>query len=182
MPHGLRTNKKVLAIGLGALLAPVLLTGAASAASADHPGDGVAPIPPVAPVASVLLARGAAGVFDIEDAGVHLQATGSTDVAMVQVTVQPHSSTGWHTHAGPSMVIVKNGAVRLIEPEQGKHSGGGGHGCTDETFAAGAAFAHPADVHDVANDGAQPAVVYITYFLPEGASPALVPATPPPGC
>src|SRR4051794_19923914 len=180
MPHGLRTNKKVLAIGLGALLAPVLLTGAANAASADQAGGGVAPIPPVAPVASVLLARGAAGVFDIADAGVHLQATGSTDVAMVQVTVQPHSSTGWHTHAGPSMVIVKDGAVRLIEPAQGKHPGGSG--CTAETFAAGAAFAHPADVHDVANDGAEPAVVYITYFLPEGASPALVPATPPPGC
>jgi quercetin dioxygenase-like cupin family protein len=180
MSQALRT-KKVLAIGLGALLAPVLLSGAAHADPDHGPGDRIAPIPPVAPVAAVLLAQGAAGVFDIEDAGVHLQATGSTDLAMVQVTVQPHSSTGWHTHAGPSMVIVKNGAVRLIEPTEGEHWGDG-HGCTDETFAAGAAFAHPADVHDVANDGAEPAVVYITYFLPEGGTPALVPADPPPGC
>jgi quercetin dioxygenase-like cupin family protein len=174
MAHGLRTDKKVLAIGLGALLAPVLLTGAASAASADH-HPGIAPIPPVAPVASVPLARGAAGTFDIQDAGVHLAATASTDVVMVQTTVQPHSSTGWHTHPGPSMVIVKSGAVRLIEPRDR-------YGCTEETFAAGAAFAHPADVHDVANDSASPAVVVITYFVPAGASPALVPATPPPGC
>jgi quercetin dioxygenase-like cupin family protein len=182
MSHGLRTDKKVLAIGLGALLAPVLLSGAANAASANHPGDGIAPIPPVAPVASVLLARGAAGEFDIddEDTGVHLQATESTDVVMVQTTVQPHSSTGWHTHAGPSMVVVASGAVRLIEPGNGDDWDGSD--CTEETFSAGASFAHPSDTHDVANDGAEPAVVYVTYFVPAGASPALVPVDPPRGC
>jgi hypothetical protein len=191
MPHGLAPSKKVLAFGLGALLAPMLLSGAAKADSDDGRGDGITPIPPVAPVASVLLARGAAGEFHIgdEETGVHLLATEPTDLAMVQVTISPRSSTGWHTHAGPSMVIVQSGAVRLIEPKHGgsrdewKHEDDGdGNGCTDETFPAGTAWAHPSDTHNVANDGAEPAVVYITYFLPEGESPALVPADPPRGC
>ena len=182
MPHGVATSKKVLAIGLGALLAPVLLSGAAHADSDHGPGDGIAPIPPVAPVEAVVLAQGAAGEFRLgdEETGVHLLATEPTDLAMVRVTVSPRSSTGWHTHAGPSMVIVAQGAVRLIEPAHEHYWYDGG--CTEETFPAGTAFPHPSDTHNVANDGAEPAVVYITYFLPEGGSPALVPADPPPGC
>jgi quercetin dioxygenase-like cupin family protein len=176
MSDGLRTTK-VLAIGLGALLAPVLLSGAATADPGDHPGNGIAPIPPVAPVEAVVLARGSAGEFDVDDegTGVHLQATESTDVVMVKATVAPHSSTGWHRHAGPSMAVVASGTERLIEPRQ--H-----HGCTEETFTAGDAFVHPADVHDVVNDSAEPVVIYLTYFLPAGASPALIPVAPPRGC
>jgi quercetin dioxygenase-like cupin family protein len=179
MAHGIVTNWKTLALGLGALVAPVLLSGSASAAANDHPRHGISPIPPVAPVASVLLARGAAGEFDLEDenTGIHLEATESTDVVMVQVTVQPHSSTGWHTHAGPSMAVVTTGTERLIEPKHGDH-----RGCTEEVFTAGEAFVHPSDTHNVANDSAEPVVVYITYFVPEGASPALVPVDPPRGC
>jgi quercetin dioxygenase-like cupin family protein len=176
MSQGLRT-KKALGIGLGALLAPVLLSGAATADPGDHPGNGIAPIPPVAPVESVLLARGSAGEFDLGDeaAGVQLTATEPTDVVMVEVTLRPRSSTGWHTHAGPSMVVVASGTERLVEP---RHH----YGCTQETFTAGDAFVHPAHVHNVVNDSAKPVVVYITYFVPEGASPALIPAAAPRGC
>jgi len=176
MRHGIVTNRKTLAIGLGALVAPVLLSGSAGAADHDW-GHGISPIPPVAPVQSVLLARGAAGEFDIADeaTGVRLQATGSTDVVMVRSTVPPHSSTGWHTHAGVSMAIVTSGTERLIEPRD--H-----HGCTEETLTAGDAFVHPAGTHNVANDGDEPVVVHLTYFVPEGASPALVPVDPPRRC
>jgi quercetin dioxygenase-like cupin family protein len=178
MPHGVATNRKVLAIGLGALLAPVLLSGAASAASDHHPGDGIAPIPPVAPLQFVLLARGSAGEFAIadEEIGFHLRATEPTDVVVVQVTGQPHTSTGWHTHAGPSMVVLVSGEARLIEPKEG------GRGCTEETFSAGDSYVHPSGTHLVANDGDEPVSAYIIYFVPEEASPALVPADPPRGC
>jgi hypothetical protein len=185
MRPGVATKTKVLAVGLGALLAPVLVSGAANADSDDRPGDGIAPIPPVAPIEAVLLAQGAAGEFEMEDEeiGVQLEATEPTDVAVVQVTLAPRSSTGWHRHAGPSMVVVASGMVRLIEPEHGDHwDDGDGHGCREETFPAGTAWAHPSDTHNIANDGAEPTVVYITYFLPEGATPALIPAAPPHGC
>ena len=187
MRPGVATKTKVLAVGLGALLAPVLVSGAANANPDDGPGDGIAPIPPVAPLDAVLLAQGSAGTFELGDeaAGVQLEATEATDVAVVQVTISPGSSTGWHRHAGPSVVVVASGMVRLIVPEHGDEGhghDGDGHGCTDETFTAGTAWAHPATVHNIANDGAEPTVVYITYFLPEGATPALIPADPPHGC
>jgi hypothetical protein len=186
MRPGVATKTKVVAVGLGALLAPVLLSGAATADSADGPGDPPAPFPPVAPVEAVLLAQGAAGEFEMEDeeTGVQLEATEPTDVVVLQVTLAPRSSTGWHRHAGPSMVVVASGMVRLIEPEHGDdgNDDGDGHGCREETFPAGTAWAHPSDTHNIANDGDEPTVVYITYFLPEGATPALIPADPPHGC
>jgi uncharacterized RmlC-like cupin family protein len=179
MRPGSVTKTKVAAVGLGALLAPVLLSGAATADSADGGGDPPAPIPPVAPIEAVVLAQGAAGEFELEDEaiGVDLEATQPTDVVVVQVTIAPNSSTGWHGHAGPSMVVVAEGMVRLIEPKHGD-----GHGCTDETFTAGAAWVHPSHTHNIANDGDEPTLVYITYFVPEGETPALIPADPPPGC
>jgi quercetin dioxygenase-like cupin family protein len=166
----------VAAVGLGALLAPMLLSGAANA---DGPGDDPAPIPPVAPIEGVLLAQGAAGQFEVEDeeTGVDLEATEATDVAVVKVTLSPNSSVGWHRHAGPSMVVVASGMVRLIEPAHGDDGG-----CSDETFTAGTAWVHPAGTHNIANDGAEPTVVYLTYFLPEGTTPAVIPADPPHGC
>ncbi len=180
MRPGVGRKTKVAAVGLGALLAPMLLSGAANA---DGSGDDPAPIPPVAPIEGVLLSQGAAGEFELEDeeTGVELEATQATDVAMVKVTLSPRSSTGWHRHAGPSMVVVASGMVRMILPE---HGGGDGqdHGCTDETFTAGTAWVHPAGTHNIANDGAEPTVVYLTYFLPEGATPALIPVDAPPGC
>jgi hypothetical protein len=188
---GYATKTKVAAVGLGALLAPLLLWGAANADPAYGPGDAPAPIPPVAPIDAVLLAQGSAGEFEMEheETGVDFEATEATDVAVVKVTLSPRSSTGWHRHAGPSMVVVASGMVRLIAPEHGDGHGDGqgdghgdGHGCTDETFPAGTAWVHPASTHNIANDGDEPTVVYLTYFLPEGATPALIPADPPHGC
>jgi Cupin domain len=182
MRHGFATKTKVAAVGLGALLAPLLLSGAAGADSANGGGDDPAPIPPVAPIDAVVLAQGAAGEFELEDEaiGFDLEASQPTDVFVVQVTIAPNSSTGWHRHAGPSVVVVTSGMVRLIVPEHGDD--GDGHGCTDETFTAGDAWAHPSSTHNIANDGDEPTLVYITYFVPEGATPALIPADPPHGC
>jgi hypothetical protein len=182
---GYATKTKVAAVGLGVLLAPLLLSGAANAGSDNHPRDGIAPIPPIAPIAAVLLAQGSAGEFEMEHeaTGIDFEATEATDVAVVQVTLSPRSSTGWHRHAGPSMVVVASGMVRLIAPEHGHgHGHGDDHGCTEETFTAGTAWVHPATTHNIANDGDEPTVVYLTYFLPEGATPALIPADRPHGC
>jgi hypothetical protein len=185
MRPGVATKTKVLAVGLGALLAPVLLSGAANAGSDDRPGDGIAPIPPVAPLEAVLLAQGSAGTFELGDeaAGVQLEATEATDVAVVQVTISPGSSTGWHRHAGPSMVVVASGMVRIIEPGHGDDEDhDDGDGCREETFTAGTAWSHPASTHNIANDGTEPTLVYVTYFLPEGTTPALIPVDRPHGC
>jgi quercetin dioxygenase-like cupin family protein len=168
----------VLSVGLGALITPVLVAGAVGASPDHGPPGSVAPIPPVQPVASEPLARGAAGEFAIKDrrAGVHLEATRPTDVVLVKATLPGDSSTGWHRHPGPSMVIVESGTLRMIAP------GHGHHGCTEQTFTDGSAFPHPSSVHNFANDQDEPVVFYIAYFVPEGASPAPVMADPPRRC
>jgi hypothetical protein len=181
MSSAVGTRAKVAVIGLGVLLAPVVGAGAASADPDHLPRTATAPIPPATPGAVTwqVLARGAAGEFHVRDAqtGVRLQATESTDVVVVAATLAPHSSTGWHRHAGPSVVVVTSGTLRMIEPGHGRH-----RSCSEEVFPTGTAFAHPSGTHDFADDGDQSVAFTITYLVPEGASPAPVPADPPPAC
>ncbi|MGY1733331.1 hypothetical protein ACI798_17620 [Geodermatophilus sp. SYSU D01045] len=170
------------AIGLGALLAPVLAAGAAVAdpdtAAVLDPDGGIPPASPSA-VTSELLARGSAGEFRLVDseAGITLAVTEPTDVAVVRATLPPHTSTGFHTHLGPSVAVVVSGTLRMVEPPH--HAG---NGCTEETYPAGTAFAHPSGVHTLANDGDEPAVFTITYLVPEAATPAPVLVDPQPRC
>ncbi|RFU19235.1 cupin domain-containing protein [Geodermatophilus marinus] len=179
MGHGNAVRPRVVAVGAGAVLTCALVPGTAHA-DPDH-SDWMrpAPIPPVAAVASEPLARGAAGEFAIQDreTGVRVAATEPTDVVLVRATLPPESSTGWHRHAGPSVVVVNSGTLRMVAPQHGD-----GHGCSEETFASGTAFAHPSSTHTFANDGPEPLVFSIVYFVPEGASPAPIPADPPHGC
>lgn len=129
-------------------------------------------------VESQLLARGAAGEFRIHDKTMKLkfQAKEPMDLAFVKATLLaptpdspevpglPGGSTGWHGHAGPSLVIVKSGTLTMKEPHRGR--------CEAETFGPGEAFVHPAGVHAFVNTGPDAVEFYIAYFLPEAASPA----------
>ena len=112
------------------------------------------------------LARGAAGEFRIRDhdMGLKLRAGKPTDLALVKATLDPGGYTGWHGHAGPSLVVVKTGTLTMYQP----HS----HWCSVETFGPGKAFTHPTDVHNFVNLGTEVVEFYIVYFLPAGASPA----------
>ncbi|MCV2488089.1 hypothetical protein OF117_01825 [Geodermatophilus sp. YIM 151500] len=181
MEHGIATGSKVLVLGLGALLAPVLLSGVAHADPERRLWMQSEPIPPASPgaVTSELVARGAAGELRIDDAatGVRLHADGPMDVALVRATLAPQSSTPWHEHLGPSMVVVTGGELRLVAPEHGD-----GHGCDSETFGAGDTFGHPASTHLFANHGTGPAEFYIVYLVPQGESPAPIPVDAPRGC
>lgn len=119
------------------------------------------------------LARGAAGPFKMYDRSERLKlvAKESTDIPLVRATLTPKGYTGWHGHAGPSLVIVSSGELTMLEP--GKRS------CNSQLFTAGKAFVHPEGPHNfVAGDAG--AEFYIVYFVPEGASPAPIDVTPAP--
>lgn len=169
------TRTTALTIGLGALLVPVVAPGVAHA-DPDHWRWMREPAPPVT---SELLARGEAGEFSVrnEKTGFLAKAEKSTDVAFVRATLAPRESTKWHEHAGDSFVVVHSGRLRMVEPDHRDHEG-----CMRETFRAGEAFAHPAGPHDFQNPDDEPAVFYIVYFVPEGASPAPIPVDAPRGC
>ena len=78
----------------------VLLVGLVGAAVY---GGTVLATPPSG-LTNVPLARGT----DLSNGTIPLQA--GTDVAMAQITVVPGGSSGWHSHPGGAIIIVKQGA------------------------------------------------------------------------
>ena len=79
-----------------------------------------------------------------------------TDVAMAQITVQPGGSSGWHSHPGGAIIIVKEGALTVYSPV--------GRQCRSRTYSAGQAFIErPGEVDDVLNTGTIPYVLYVTF-------------------
>ena len=46
-----------------------------------------------------------------------------SDVAVQQVTLAPGGSTGWHSHPGPAVVIVKSGSLTLYDGDDRRCQG-----------------------------------------------------------
>jgi quercetin dioxygenase-like cupin family protein len=88
-----------------------------------------------------------------------------TDVAMAQITVNPGGSSGWHSHPGGAIIIVKEGTLTVYSPVR--------HRCRTTTYSAGQAFIErPREVDDVLNTGSVPYVLYVTFLnVPAGGSP-----------
>jgi hypothetical protein len=150
---------------------------------------GVALATPPSGLTSQLLARGAAGEFRIHEKsiGLRIDAREPTDVAVVQATLEPGGSTGWHGHPGPSIVIVKSGTLTMHEPAHDREADEddddeADHGCAVQSFGAGQAFVHPASVHNFVNSGAERVEFYVEYFVPAGAAPLLRDEPAPPEC
>lgn len=104
-----------------------------------------------------LEARSNNDAFDVE-----LRATGPTDVHMLQNTIAPGGTYGWHSHPGPSIVVVQSGELTLYRAAD--------PACTPQVFTAGSGFVDQGgDVHVVRNEGSVDAVVYVTSIIPKGA-------------
>ena len=127
-----------------------LVTAATATPSAATPPSGLTNIP---------LARGT----DTSHGTIRLRS--GTDIAMAQITVNPGGSSGWHSHPGGAIVIVKEGALTVYSPgEKGR--------CQTTRYAAGQAFIErPGEVDDVLNTGPVPYVLYVTFpGVPVGGS------------
>ena len=105
---------------------------------------------------------------------IELRAKGNTDVHILQNTIVPGGTFGWHSHPGPSIVVIQSGALTLYR--------GDDPACAPQVFAAGAGFVdHGGDVHVVRNEGSVDAVVYVTSFVPHSA-PRRIDAPAPGNC
>jgi quercetin dioxygenase-like cupin family protein len=92
-----------------------------------------------------------------------LRTKGQTDVAVVENRVAPGGSFGWHSHPGPSIIIVKQGVITFYRADDPT--------CTPQVYRQGDAFIDQGtDVHVGVNNGAEDLVVIVTRFLPDGAS------------
>jgi quercetin dioxygenase-like cupin family protein len=116
---------------------------------------------PPSGLTNVPLARGT----DLSDGTIPLQV--GTDVAMAQITVVPGGSSGWHSHPGGAIIIVKQGELTVHRAI--------GSQCQTTAYSAGQAFIErPGEVDQVVNTGTVPYVLYVTFpRVPQGGSPRI---------
>jgi quercetin dioxygenase-like cupin family protein len=113
---------------------------------------------PPSGLTNVLLARG----NNISDGTIPLQV--GTDVVMAQITVVPGGLSGWHSHPGGAIIVVKEGSLTVYESM--------GSQCEITTYGAGQAFIErPGELDQVKNTGTVPYTLYVTFpRVPPGDS------------
>jgi quercetin dioxygenase-like cupin family protein len=90
-----------------------------------------------------------------------IQTKGESDVHVLENRIAPGGSFGWHSHPGPSLVVVKSGTLTLYR--------GDDPSCTPEVIPAGSGFVdNGGDIHLVRNEGSIETVVYVTSIVPRG--------------
>jgi quercetin dioxygenase-like cupin family protein len=151
-----------------AVLLTAIIGGVAGIALAT-PGSGVtsttlgqASLNPVKTKAKV-------GEWEIE-----LETKGQSNVSVTENRVAPGGHFGWHSHPGPSLVLVKSGTSTFYRGDDPT--------CTPQVYPAGSAYIDPGGtVHIARNEGMVELVLIVTRIIPEGA-PARIDQPNPGNC
>jgi quercetin dioxygenase-like cupin family protein len=80
------------------------------------------------------------------------------DTVMQQIVIGPGGTTGWHSHPGPVIVLVKSGALTLYSADD--------QTCTGRTYTAGQAFVDSGQghVHIAYNHSSEELELWATYL------------------
>ena len=156
---------------IAAVVATVLVAGGAMATA----GSGVS---------ATLLARSA--FIDNVDLKVTVQTDGATKVAKVRsgdvveqhIIIGPGGNTGWHTHPGPSLVIVTQGTVAVYDGDDPT--------CTPHLYTAGTSNNSfldigGGDVHMIRDESGAPAQTIAVQLVPSGSTRRIDRDNPYPG-
>jgi len=84
---------------------------------------------------------------------------------MQQIVIAPGGNTGWHSHPGPVVVLIKSGQMSFYDSEDPT--------CTVRTYSAGEAFIDSGQghVHIARNEGSVNLELWATYFdVPVGGA------------
>jgi quercetin dioxygenase-like cupin family protein len=85
----------------------------------------------------------------------------SSDLHVLQNTIAPGGTFGWHSHPGPSLVIVKAGTATFYLASD--------RTCTPHVVPAGSGFVDQGqDVHVVRNEGSVDLVTVVVSLIPAG--------------
>lgn len=91
-----------------------------------------------------------------------MKTTGASDIHVLQNRIAPGGSFGWHSHPGPSFVIVKSGTATVYL--------GADPSCRPHRYRAGSGFVDRGlDVHAVRNEGTVDLVTVVVSLVPKGA-------------
>ncbi len=148
-----------LLLGCGESTTPVQTSGPAVAGPRSTVGVGFT---------ATSIARGNVGVVDVisqvNGYDVQIKTTSSTDVAVSTLVAVPGGTSGWHSHLGPVIVVVKTGELTLYRA--------GHHGiCSRTVYPAGSGFVETGgEVVLAANEGSIDAVSAATSLVPAGGS------------
>jgi len=86
---------------------------------------------------------------------------GASDLHVLQNTIAPGGTFGWHSHPGPSLVIVKSGTATFYMGDDPT--------CTPHVVPAGSGFVDNGhDVHVVRNEGDVDLVTVVASLVPAG--------------
>ncbi len=87
---------------------------------------------------------------------------GESDIWILENRIAPGGTFGWHSHPGPSLVVVKTGSLTLYRADDPK--------CAGQVVEAGSGFVDAGgDIHVVRNEGNIETVVYVMSLVPRGA-------------
>jgi quercetin dioxygenase-like cupin family protein len=129
--------------------------------------------PPSGIVSATVFARATSGFADPTDLKFKIKGS-SEEVILVnnaqetvvqQVIIAPGGHTGWHSHPGPVVVVIKSGQMSFYDSEDPT--------CTVRTYSAGQAFIDSGQghVHIARNEGATNLELWATYFdVPPGGA------------
>ena len=112
--------------------------------------------------------HGEAGTLEIE---------AGKETVVYSITLAPDGSTGWHTHPGPVIFVVKSGTLTQY--------GLDGPACAAQTLEAGEAYTAPAHAqhpHLFRNDGGEPLEVIVAAFNTPPGKPSRLDSDPPAEC
>ena len=105
---------------------------------------------------------------------VQLGSRDNTDIVVANIVVVPGGSSGWHTHPGPAIVVVKTGTVTSYHEHD--------PACAPTRHPKGSSFIEEGRmVHIARNEGSEEATLVTTYFVPAG-SPTRIDAPAPGNC
>jgi quercetin dioxygenase-like cupin family protein len=91
-----------------------------------------------------------------------IKTKGSSDLHVLQNTIAPGGTFGWHSHPGPSLVIVKSGTATFYLAADPT--------CTPHVVPAGSGFVDQGhDVHVVRNEGIVDLVTVVVSLVPADA-------------
>jgi len=95
---------------------------------------------------------------------VRISTKGASDVHIVNNVVAPGGQSGWHTHPGPSIVIVRTGTATVYDGDDPT--------CTPHVYEAGSSFFDPGDghVHLVRNENSVTLETVAFQIVPAGSA------------
>jgi quercetin dioxygenase-like cupin family protein len=103
-------------------------------------------------------------VVDMPEHQVKLKTKGISDVYVTRNAIAVRGQSGWHTHPGPSLIIVTVGEIMVYDGDDPT--------CTPKRYRAGDGFVDPGDghVHLLRNETDAPAETVAVQFLPKDAT------------